>query len=196
MKRPQTSDCDGEGGSSRRPPHLRTIRLRSQQLLGPRSSSPDEVVERILAVQAQDERGFRLAVRSRSDGLLADDVDHALDDHRLVVTWLNRGTLHLVRSEDYWWLHPLTAPRSKIGSERRLRQEGVDARQAVRGVELIAKAVTDDGPQTREQLRLRLETAGVPTAGQALVHILGVASTPRAVVRGPMIGADHAFVSV
>jgi len=83
-----------------------------------------------------------------------------------------------------------------VGSERRLRQEGVDARQAVRGVELIVKAVTDDGPQTREQLRRRLETAGVPTAGQALVHLLGVASTQEAVVRGPMIGAEHAFVAV
>ena len=172
-------------------------RLHSQLLAGAPAGSAEKVVERLLAIQAQDARGARLAIRSRSSGLIASDVDRALSQNRsLVVTWINRGTLHLVRSEDYWWLHQLTAPRSKVGSERRLRQEGVDTRQAVRGVELIAKAVTDDGPQTREQLRRRLEMAGVPTAGQALVHLLGVASTQRAVLRGPMIGAEHAFVAV
>jgi hypothetical protein len=151
----------------------------------------------LLAVQAQDARGARLAISSRSTGLSVSDVDRALSQNRsLVVTWINRGTLHLVRSEDYWWLHRLIAPRSKVGSERRLRQEGVDARQAVRGVEIIARAVTDDGPQTREQLRQRLEMAGVPTAGGALIQLLSVASTQGAVLRGPMVGAEHAFVAV
>jgi hypothetical protein len=38
--------------------------------------------------------------------------------------------------------------------------------------------------------------AGVPAAGQALVHLLGVASAQDAVLRGPMVGAEHAFVGV
>ncbi len=172
-------------------------RLRSQLLAGSPADSVEEVVGRLLAVQAQDGRGARLAVRSRSRGLSAADVDLALSrDRSLVVTWLNRGTLHLVRSEDYFWLHRLTAPRLATGSARRLRQEGVDARQAARGVELIAAAVTDDGPQTREQLRQRLRAAGVPTAGQALVHLLRAASTQGIVLRGPMVGTEHAFVAV
>lgn len=172
-------------------------RLRSQLLAGAPAGSAEEVVGHLLAVQAQDGRGARLAIRSRSSGLTAADVDRALsEDRSLVVTWLNRGTLHLVRSEDYWWLHRLTAARSTMGSERRLRQEGVDARQAVRGVELITKAVTEEGPLTREQLRQRLESSGVPTAGQALVHLLGLASSQGAVLRGPMVGTEHAFVAV
>ena len=173
------------------------VRLRSQLLTGAPADSAEKVVARLLAVQAQDGRGARLAIRSRSSGLSAADVDRALSqDRSLVVTWLNRGTLHLVQSDDYWWLHRLTAARSSMGSERRLRQEGVDARQAVRGVDLIAKAVTDDGPLTREQLRKRLEIARVPAAGQALIHLLGVASTQGAVLRGPMVGTEHAFVAV
>ena len=81
--------------------------------------SPDG--SRLLAVQGQDPRGFRLAVRARTRGLTAADVDRALtDDRSLVVTWLNRGTLHLVRSEDYPWLHALTAPPQATGIARRL----------------------------------------------------------------------------
>ena len=71
-----------------------------------------------------------------------------------------------MRSDDYWWLHGLKSARSQVGSERGLRQEGVDARQAVRGVELIVKVVTDDGPQTRAQLRQRLDTAGASPWGR------------------------------
>ena len=112
----------------------------------------------------------------------------------MVVTWLNRGTLHLVGAEDYWWLEPLTA-RLAVGNARRLRQEGVSDRQAARGVEVVADALAATGPQTREQLRRRLDDAGVPTAGQALVHVLLAATLRSRIVRGPMIGSHHTFVS-
>jgi hypothetical protein len=172
-------------------------RLASQLLAGPPVRSPEDVVGRILAVQAQDERGFRLSVRCRSSGLVASDVDRSLSDMRsMVVTWLNRGTLHLVAAEDYWWLHPLTTPQLVTANERRLRQVGVSVTQAKRGVDVVVDAVTSEGPQTRAQLRRRLDAAGVPTAGQALVHILVAASLQGQVVRGPMIGNEHAYVSV
>ena len=157
----------------------------------------EAVIGHLLAVQAQDGRGFRLSVRSRSSGLLASDVDHALSaDRSLVVSWLNRGTLHLVTADDYWWLHPLTTPQLATVNERRLRQEGVSAVQAARGVDLVVDAVTSDGPQSREQLRVRLAAARIPTAGQALVHILFAATMRGSVVRGPMIDNEHAYVSV
>ena len=82
-------------------------RFTAQMLSGPPARNAEDVVRRILAVQAQDSRGARLAVRSRSTGLGAADVDAALSERRsLVVSWLNRGTLHLVAADDYWWLHP------------------------------------------------------------------------------------------
>jgi hypothetical protein len=154
------------------------------------------VVERLLAVQAQDPRGARLAVRARSVVRQATDVDDALNDGRLLVTWVNRGTLHLVCADDYWWLHPLTTPQLAVGNQRRLRQEGVSAAQAKRGVAIVTDAVRTHGPQTRADLRRHLDAAGVPTAGQALVHVLLAATIEGGVVRGPMRGAEHAFVSV
>lgn len=172
------------------------IRLASQLLTGTPARSPEAVIDRLLAVQAQDGRGARLGVRARSSGLVAADVDRALSDERsLVVSWLNRGTLHLVAGEDYWWLHALTTPRLAAANERRLRQEGVSAAQADRGVGVVVEAVTSHGPQTRAQLRIRLDEAGIPTAGQALVHVLFAASLRAHVVRGPMIGTEHGFVS-
>ncbi len=96
------------------------------------------VVERLLAVQAQDMRGARLAVRPKSTGVTGKDVDRALTDSKTVlVTWLNRGTLHLVTADDYWWLSPLTTPQLVAANSRRLRLEGLAPHDADRGVAVI-----------------------------------------------------------
>jgi hypothetical protein len=155
-----------------------------------------DVVRHLLAVQAQDLGGARLAVRARSCGLSAGDVDDAFARHELVVTWLQRGTLHLVRAEDYWWLHPLTAPRTRTAVARRLQQEGVSRAQTEIGLATVAEAIAAEGPRTRAQLKARLDDAGVPTAGQALIYVLAAASLAGLVVRGPMVGGDQAYVLV
>jgi hypothetical protein len=170
-------------------------RLRAQLLSGPPARDPVAVVERIFAVQGQDPRGFRLAVRARSQGLTAADIDRALTkDRSLVVTWFNRGTLHLVRSEDYPILQAVTTPPLRTGSMRRLAQEGVPDPE--RGVALIERALADEGPLTSDALRVRLETAGVHAKGQALYHLLFRASLDGLVVRGPMAGAKQAYALV
>jgi hypothetical protein len=172
-----------------------TARCCSQLLTDPVVTDPVEVVRHLLAVQAQDSRAMRLAIRSRTTGVIAADVDQALtEDRSLVVTWLNRGTLHLVTAEDYWWLHALTTPRFETWHRTRLAQEGVSPADDARGVDLIAQAVAE-GPRTRAQLREVLDDGGVPTAGQALVHVLTSASIAGAVVRGPVVGNQLAYVS-
>jgi len=166
-------------------------------LAGPPARDPVAVAERLLAVQAQDLRGFRLAVRARTEGLTAADVERALAEERsLVVTWLNRGTLQLVRSEDYPWLHALTAPPQASGIARRLSQLGVTAAQADRAVATIERSLAGEGPLTREQLGERIAAAGVPTEGQALVHELALASLRGVAVRGPMNDGKHAYALV
>ena len=169
-------------------------RCAAQLLCGDPAGSAEEVAGRLLAIQAQDPRGARLAIRARSAGLSASDVDSALTRRSLVVTWLNRGTLHLVRSEDYWWLHPLTTPQLRTGNSRRLAQEGVPPEDAERAVAAVRAALAADGPLTRSQLRERVAAAWVRTEGQAMVHILALASIRGLIVRGPPAGRDQAFV--
>ncbi len=172
-------------------------RLAAQLLSGSPARGPVAVAERLLAIQAQDPRGARLAIRARTDGLTAADVDRALTERRsLLITWLNRGTLHLVRSEDYPMLQLLTTPPLRTAVARRLAQERVDPDAAARGVAVIERAVAEEGPLGRSALRERLNRAGVPTAGQALVHLLVRASIEGRIIRGPMAGREHAYALV
>lgn len=172
-------------------------RCAAQLLSGPPAGSALGVVRWLLAVQGQDPRGARLAIRARSTGLTVADVDAALTaDRSLLITWLNRGTLHLIASEDYWWLHALTAPQMTAAIARRLAQEGVPPDDADRGLGVIDAALAIDGPLTRAQLDERVAAAGIRTEGQALVHLLAAASLRGLIVRGPMAGRQHAFARV
>jgi Winged helix DNA-binding domain len=173
------------------------LRCRAQLLTGPRATTPAQVVSRLLAVQAQDPRGFRLAIRARTTGVTAFDLERALTlDRSLVVTTLNRGTLHLVDAEDYWWLHALTTPPLFAASARRLVQCGVTPARAERGVSVVTAALADHGPLSRDDLRSHLDRAGVPTAGQALVQVLLLASLRGHIVRGPVVEGRQAWVLV
>lgn len=173
-------------------------RFAAQLLSGSPASSPVEVVERLLAVQGQDSRGARLAVRARTAGLTAADVDRALTQEKsLLITWVNRGTLHLIRSEDYWRLHRLTAkPQFQVGCGRILSRLGVPATAADRAVGVVERALAGGVPLTRAQLADRLVSSGLPPGGWAALQVLILASLRGIAVRGPMIGAEHAYVHV
>jgi Winged helix DNA-binding domain len=169
-------------------------RLEVQLLGAGRPDRVEDVVQRLLAVQAQDGRGFRLSVRSRSTGCTAASVDRAMSvDRTLLVSWLCRGTLHLVGAADYWWLHRLTAPRQMASNTRRLAQLGLEDSQVEAAVAVILAEVST-GPRTRAELGAAVEDARLPTAGQVLVHLLAAASLRAHLVRGPLRGGEHCFV--
>lgn len=173
---------------------LRARRATAQLLHRPAGAGALAVVRALLAVQAQDARAARLALRARSAGLTAAAVDAAVGEERsLVVAWLARGTLHLVTADDYPWLLGLTAPRRAAGGERRLRREGVSAGDAEGAVTVIEHALAAEGPLTRAQLAERLAAAGIRAAGQATPHLLALAARRGVAVLGPLCDGERAF---
>jgi hypothetical protein len=173
---------------------LRARRADAQLLGEAHKLGPVDVVRRLLAVQSQNLRSARLALRARTSGLTAADVDRELTAGNLVAGWLLRGTLHLVCAEDYRWLLSLTAPTRFATSRRRLAEEGVSPADAERAVELIERAVSEEGPLTRRELVQRLAAEGIRTAGQATAHLLMLAALRGAVVLGPPREETQAFV--
>ena len=144
-----------------------------RQLLGSeRGTDVAAVAGRLLAVQAQDLRSARLAVRARTEDSAVAEIDRAIGEERsVVVCWLNRGTLHLVRSDDYWWLHALTTPPLFTANARRLAQTGVTPRSRARRRADRACARRRGADDARRAAR-PAGRARIPTAGQALVHLL------------------------
>jgi len=174
-------------------PELRRRRAAAQLLAGSAAPGVDSAaaVGQLLAVQAQDLRAARLALRARGAARSAADVDSALtDDRSLVVSWLLRGTLHLVARDDYVWLHALTAPLGAATSRRRLGQLGVRFEDAS---PVILRALADEGPLSRAELAERVGAAGIPAEGQVMPHLLALAAAHGDVVLGPVFDGAHCF---
>jgi Winged helix DNA-binding domain len=173
---------------------LRRARATAQLLAGRPARAADEVARRLLAVQAQDLRAARLAVRVRTSGLTAEAVNRALgEDRSVVIGWLVRGTLHLVCAEDYPWLHGLAAPTQRQGNLRRLEQCGFTPDRADRAVAVIERLL-EHGPLGREQIGRDLTDRGFELGDQALVHLLVRSSLAGGIVRGPLVGGRQTFV--
>jgi hypothetical protein len=124
-----------------------------------------QVVTEVCGVQAQVPRAAALAVRARSSGLHASDVEHAREKERSVVrTWCMRGTLHLVATEDVGWLLSLLGPIFVAAGRHRLGQLGLDEDAAAEGVRAIRDELAAGGPSTREELVEGIRRRGVRIA--------------------------------
>ena len=127
-----------------------------------------EVVRRLCGVQAQDAAAARLAIRARTEGLTAADVDAAPG---VVRTWGWRGTLHLLLRDDVPWVHALVAERENRAVASRWRALALDEGIYARARAAIAERLAD-GPATRAELREALAAAGVDASGQRLPHLV------------------------
>src|ERR1700674_975010 len=143
---------------------VRRLRIAAQHLDRPRRSSVVDLAWRLTGVQAQVLSATGLALRARSEGFTARDVDRArLVDRSIVVTWAMRGTLHLIAAEDYGWLQPLVIAPRIANAHRRLKEEGVPADQPAKALRLIARILEREGPLIRSEIAERLRRQGIRT---------------------------------
>lgn len=155
-------------------------------MAGDRAADVAEVLDAVVALQAQDARPARLAVRARSRGLVAADVDAACRDAVAVRTWLMRGTLHMVRSNDVRWLLRLFGARNAERYAGRRKQLGLDEDLCERALTALP-GILRDAPMERAQIVDALAEDGVliDARSQAPAHLLMLAASKGLVCRGP-----------
>src|SRR5215208_490954 len=160
---------------------------------GRRARDLVELVRHIVGIQAQDPSAAALSIRARTEGLTAADVERAIEERRLVRTWLMRGTLHLVAAEDAGWLHALFAPRQLRRERRTLSKLGVSDAEQARAVNLIRDMLAG-GALTRADLCGELERAGIDTAGRKAAHLPYLAALEGHVVFGARRGGKDTYM--
>jgi len=173
------------------------MRVTAQLLHQPRVRSVVDVVRNLGGVQAQVLSAAGLALRARTKGVKAQQVDRARTrDRSIVLTWAMRGTLHLIAAADYSRLIPLVTQPHVANAHRRLKQEGVPAGQPEEAVRQIARMLKREGPLTRKEMAERLKRLGIHTAGQAIAHLVWLAAAEGLVCHGPDRDGEHCFVRV
>jgi hypothetical protein len=159
------------------------------------AKDPVEIARAIGGAQAQDRFAARLSFRSRSRSLRAVDIDRARTEERsLVRTWLMRMTVHLIPSDDAWWMLPLFEPVIERWSRRRLAQLGLPPAAHDKAMSVVERALGSDGPLTRSEVRARVIEAGIDLDQQTGLHIVELATTSGLAIQGPDIGASPSLV--
>ncbi|TDQ04464.1 winged helix DNA-binding protein [Labedaea rhizosphaerae] len=145
-------------------------------------------MRRVVGVQAQDTRAARLAVRARTEGLIASDVDDAVRRGEVVRTWAMRGTLHMLAAADVRWIVGLLGPRFAAANRGRRHRLGLDDDTLARGVAQLSDVLADEVPRTRAEL---MAAISLELTGQAIPHLLGYAAQTGLLVRGPDAAKDE-----
>jgi hypothetical protein len=107
-----------------------------------------------------------------------------------------RGTLHLIAAEDYGWLVPLVTEPSIANAHRRLKQGGVAEDQPAQAIRLIERMLERDGPLTRSEIGERLNRHRIRTEGQAIAHLVWLASAHGVICHGPDRNREQRFALI
>lgn len=177
---------------------VRLLRIHAQRLTPQQPNaiqSVAQVVKELCGLQAQDAHAATLAVRPRSAGLLAADIERARVQERSIIrTWGQRGTLHLLATEDLDWLLALLGPVFVAASQTRRAELGLDEETCSRGIRLMRNVLANQGAQTRAEIVEQLAAHGVHLEEQAAPHLIGRAALEGIVCLGPDRGGKPTYV--
>lgn len=161
------------------------LRLAAQRLVDPPFDSAVEAVRWLTAIQAQNYAGALTSVALRTRSRARQDVATAMDAGEVVRSWPMRGTLHLVAADDLLWMLRLLAPRVVSASRGRRTGLGLTERQLEQAREVTVAALSTAGALRRADLFAVWDDAGLSTAGQRGVHMLGYLAMTGTLVLGP-----------
>lgn len=169
-------------------------RLHQQSIAPAAGTSPEAVVARLGAMQAQDYLGALWAIGLRQPQATEAGVEAAIAAGKIVRTWPVRGTLHFVAAADVRWMLALQAPRMVAKTAHRQRQLKLDEATLTRSEAVITQALRDGQRLTRPEILAALEQAGISTAGQRGYHLLRRAACHGLICFGPRQGKQETFV--
>jgi hypothetical protein len=168
-------------------------RLRNQWLARRSAARPSDVVERLVAVQAQDFIGAKWALGLRAAGLNHAAVEAAFDRGEILRTHVMRPTWHFVTPADIGWLLTLTAPRVHQASAFYFRQHGLDARTMDRVHRVLVSELEGRRFRTRTELAAALATRGIHARGPRLGLLTIHAELEQVMCSGPVRGKQLTY---
>ncbi|MBC7919852.1 MAG: AlkZ family DNA glycosylase [Ferruginibacter sp.] len=169
-------------------------RLLNQRIAGGQFSRPAEVVQWMGAMQAQDYQQVLWAIGLRTNVTRRTDIEQAIAERKIVLTWPMRGTLHFVPAENAKWMLKFLAPRQLAADKLRLKQLELDAKILERCRQLFHHALQGGKRLSRTAMMQLLEAAQINPKGQRGYHILWYVAQEGLVCHGPMQGKEQTFV--
>ena len=168
-------------------------RLRNEHLVGEPCAGPEDVVQWLGAVQAQDYAGAKWALAQRSRNTTSAEIDELFGSGKLLRTHVMRPTWHFVSPLDIRWLLALTAPRVHAVNASYYRKLELDDAIFEKSQAVFVRELQGDGQLTRTELARRLEQAGIVANGPRLGYIMMAAELDGVICSGALEGKQHTY---
>ena len=168
---------------------ISTRRLRNQRISRTGFAAPEQVVDWLGAMQAQEYEPATWALALRMKGSpVRTDIEAAFEEGRILRTHVMRPTWHFVTQEAIRWLLDLTGPcvqRRMAVYNRRLE---LDPPTMTRAAKIFERALRDRQFLTRSELGERLRRAGLEATTMRLAHLAMHAELEGVICSGPRRG--------
>ena len=173
---------------------IRHARLYNQRVSSTTFTKPEQVVQWLGAVQAQDYPGAKWALALRLRGASHAVIERAFACGTILRTHVMRPTWHFVTPADIRWMLALTAPRVRAATASYDRKLGIDAALINRSNKAIARALAGGVHLTRQELKAALRAAGIAADSvQRLAHLVMHAELDAVICSGALRGKQFTY---
>ena len=168
-------------------------RLHNQRLTGTPFEKPEDVVQWLTAVQAQDYAGAKWAIAQRTKATSDAELDQLFNDGTILRTHVLRPTWHFVMPADIRWMLKLTAPRVNAVSAYYYRKLELDDAVFRRSRTVLAKALRGGKQLTRTELAQAFKGAGITASGLRLAYLIIRAELDAVICSGALRGKQFTY---
>lgn len=134
---------------------IANYRLTSQKLLKENQNTPQEIVQHLGAIQAQDYAMAKWAIGSRCKAT-EKEIEEAINSGKIIRTHILRPTWHFVSADDIYWMLDLSKPQVKRLFTTLARQHGYDEKKLDQVNSSIEKLLTGNNHLTRDEIMQEL----------------------------------------
>ena len=168
-------------------------RLFNQQIAETDLKKPEEIVSRMVAMQAQEYAMAKWAIGLRLPGSTDAMIEQSFNKGAILRTHLMRPTWHFVTPADIQWLLQLTAPRVAALNAYKYRQHKLDSRIFKRSNDIIARELDGGKHLLRSELQAVLANKKIPADGVRLISILMQAELDSIICSGARRGNQQTY---
>lgn len=176
-----------------RTPQIIHHRLVNQQIAKTKFTSPQEIVEWMGAMQAQDFAMAKWAIGLRLRDWKDSDVEKAFNKGVILRTHLLRPTWHFVTPVNIRWMLALTAPRIRAANAYMYAKLELDKKIFRRSNKILEKNLRDGKQLTRAMLNTAFKQAKISANGLRLGYIMMHAELDALICSGAWMGKQFTY---
>ncbi|EJL59408.1 winged helix DNA-binding domain-containing protein [Flavobacterium sp. CF136] len=173
-------------------PEIALLRMASQKILKTNFHEPQEIVNHLGAMQAQDYTMAKWAIGSRCDAT-EKSIEEAINSGKIIRTHILRPTWHFVSAEDIHWMLDLSGPQVKKIILSAVKKYDLDEKKLKKINASIEKILLNNKSLTREEIIRELGFKKETDQNFSSTLIMGYAELDGLVCNGNMKGRQITY---